>query len=207
MPYTNRVLVMRHPQTQGNLEDVFVGQKNSPLSELGQKQCQEAVQALIAWKPERIISSPLERCLAIAKPVSEKLNLELEIDPEIIEMNFGVIEGIKTEDLYKQGIKFPWQIDEDVPFVEGAESMSELKARVGSAFDRYAKDARRSALICHGGVMRTIAAHVLGLDAKHTFKLVCNNVSSCIYQIHEGSAFVEGLFLNPSELIERAKHE
>lgn len=192
---------MRHPQTIGNLNNEFVGQRNSPLSEQGEIQCKEAVDALIAWKPKCIVSSPLERCLSIAKPVADKLSLEVLVDEDFIEMSFGAAEGLTFDEAIAQGYEYPWNHEADYVPIAGADSLQDVINRCSCAFNEYAKiEEGRTAIICHGGVIKAILSYVLNLQPAYTFRLLTNNVSSCIIQVHNGTPFIESLFLTPADL-------
>ena len=60
-PEIPRVLLMRHAQTFANANDYFLGQLDEGITEVGEQQSRRAVAGLVAWKPDRIVTSPLLR--------------------------------------------------------------------------------------------------------------------------------------------------
>lgn len=101
------LLLMRHPQTEANLTRRYLGQRNAPLSALGDEQCRQAIEAIVRYRPDRLVSSPLERCLAIAVPAAKRLGLEVEVDDDVMEMGFGVLENLTYAEAVSKGLSFP----------------------------------------------------------------------------------------------------
>ena len=56
-----RILLMRHPETPANTERCFSGRRDVPLTERGERQRDRGVEALVAFRPDRIWCSPLSR--------------------------------------------------------------------------------------------------------------------------------------------------
>lgn len=87
--------IVRHAQSQANALNLLAGQQNFPLTEQGQEDALAIAQQFCAqYQPSRIISSPLLRASQTAQPFSELLNLDIEIDPRIIEQNMGRFSGM-----------------------------------------------------------------------------------------------------------------
>jgi len=85
------VLVARHGETTWNKEGRYQGRQQSPLSELGIRQAQALADAVAAGTPriERIVSSPLIRCVNTAQQSADRLGLSVEIDDRLIEIGHG----------------------------------------------------------------------------------------------------------------------
>ena len=74
---TPRVLLMRHAQTHANAQGFFLGRRDEGVTGLGEEQSRRAVAGLVAWRPDRIICSPLKRCKTmIAEPAARELGIE-----------------------------------------------------------------------------------------------------------------------------------
>ena len=87
--------IVRHAQSQANAQNLLAGQDNFPLTEQGHEDALNIAQQFCAqYQPSRIISSPLLRASQTAQPFSEILNLDIEIDPRIIEQNMGKFSGM-----------------------------------------------------------------------------------------------------------------
>ena len=88
-------LVARHGETTWNLAGRYQGRKESALSALGMRQGLALAEAMARFEPriERIISSPLLRCVATARFSAERLGVPVEIDERLIEIGHGDWEG------------------------------------------------------------------------------------------------------------------
>ena len=75
----HRILVMRHPETVANTERFLSGRKDVELTSAGERQLMQAIEAVVAWKPDRVWSSPLLRCQAIAKEAAFRLGVPFEV--------------------------------------------------------------------------------------------------------------------------------
>lgn len=203
------LLFMRHPQTEGNVQRRFIGQLNSPLSEKGKLQRQEAEDALLAWKPERILCSPLDRCRAIAEPVAEKLGIDLELDERVLEINFGKLEGKTYEEVQAAGLHFPWEAElnefEDDADCESLAQMHERISHFCSDLIAETKKAefKRIAVISHGGVIRLVLGACLKIAPQDVWYIDIDNVQSCLFEMRGPHLYLKAVGLKPSELAGR----
>ncbi|MGR5502464.1 histidine phosphatase family protein [Vibrio sp. DNB22_10_4] len=132
------------------------------------EQNNQALQALLSesLNVSRVISSPLSRCMNLAKPFSEQSGIELSIEPAFAEMDFGDYDGVPFDRMSKE----EWQTLE--PFwstpatcqLPNAETLEDFHLRVSKAWQQLAQTKQQTLLVCHGGVIRQILADVLGLD-------------------------------------------
>ena len=83
------ILLVRHGETQWNVERRMQGQKDSPLTERGRRQAQ-AMAALVAgivrreagdW---RLVASPLGRAQATAAMIAEAAGLNLDVPQDAV---------------------------------------------------------------------------------------------------------------------------
>ena len=90
-----RLYLLRHGQTDWNAAHKLQGQTDVPLNETGLKQAREEAkrreEAGITF--DRVFSSPLSRAKETARIVSGLPEEEIQTDPRIMEMSFGVDDG------------------------------------------------------------------------------------------------------------------
>ena len=197
-----KILLMRHPQTVANQTRRFLGAQNMPLTELGQQQLLLAIEGLIAWQPTEIVSSPLERCLAIAEPVAQQLGLQIVVDPRIAELDFGVAEGLTHEEVISQGLSLPWGETADSWPVERAESIEAFSLRLRAAASDLELRSGKTAVIAHGGVIRGISSHWLHIPISHLWSMTVRNVESTLFTNDtQGGIFLERFGIKPEWLI------
>ncbi len=83
------LLVIRHGEAEGNHDHRFIGQSDVPLSDLGRRQA-DTVGAYLASKGvTRIISSDLQRAVNTARPLADRIGLDIEIDVRLREILNG----------------------------------------------------------------------------------------------------------------------
>ncbi len=200
---TPLVLLMRHPQTIANEQHRYLGQRDIDLTEKGQRQRDLAVAALVAWKPDRIFSSPMERCLSIAKPAARQLGLALEVDPCIAEMCFGALEGLTRQEAEDSGIPFPWGPTSDRWPAPGGESLESFFSRLSQACDRYSTFSGRTAVVSHGGAIRGMCAYWMHMPPDQLWSMEIGNVASALFAFRSGMPMMRGFGLKPDEIASR----
>lgn len=202
------LLIMRHPETVYNLGGRFQGQHDFPLSDIGQTQADRAISALSDYRPERIISSPLGRCLAIARPVADELGVPLIIDERVIELDFGIVDGLTLEQVSEQHLSLPWDESEGEWSACGGEALEDFLARTATAAEEYTHLVGRTAVVTHGGAMRGLIVALMGLSTDALWRLEIGNVESCVMGV-DGRLQVSLRYygLTPEEVSRRCGHE
>src|SRR5919206_400195 len=84
---------LRHGQTEFNANGRIQGQLDSPLSELGFRQCAAAAESLVGEAIDAIYASPLRRAADSARAIADRLNLEVRFDDRLMEINAGMFQG------------------------------------------------------------------------------------------------------------------
>lgn len=94
--------ILRHGETDYNLEGKFQGRVNTALNETGIKQSYKTKEKLEKIKFDIVISSPLDRAVQTTKIVT---NINPIIDERIVERSFGTLEGEYSIPDYENKIK------------------------------------------------------------------------------------------------------
>ncbi len=125
------VRIARHGETTWNAVGRYQGRLDTPLSALGQAQAQALGSALGGKGIERIISSPLARCIDTATPLSLLTGIRIEREPLLLEIAHGTWEGryrdeiaASEPDLYRR-----WREDPPTVRFEGGESLRDVYER------------------------------------------------------------------------------
>lgn len=201
-----RVLFMRHPETISNTEHFFSGRLDVPLTPHGQRQRDRGVEALVAFSPERIYCSPLSRARGLAERASDRLEVDCIPLDDLLELDFGPLEGKKVQAARGEGLLFPWPVDasgHSQPPV-GAESFEHLHERALRVLDLLRPLEGRTACVTHGGYLRMLMATVYGIPIERFWDMHILNVSS-LYFTCDGSTFALGGFnLSPEEVVAHA---
>jgi alpha-ribazole phosphatase len=160
-----RLILVRHGHTGSHK---YTGVTDLPLSEEGRWQAQMAGQRLADEPVEKIFCSGLQRAIETAKIINLSQKIELEIMPDLGEINFGLWEGLAYAEI---PARYPDEFREwmngtsDFRFPQG-ESIQEVRRRVLKALERIKSECRDRtvAMVAHGGPIKVILCEVLGLD-------------------------------------------
>ncbi|WP_168801578.1 histidine phosphatase family protein [Glycomyces buryatensis] len=170
----NRLVVMRHGQTEWNVAGRIQGSSDIDLDETGRAQAQSAAPAAAAYEPVRIISSDLRRALDTARPIADIVGVEIELDKRLRERGYGPWEGLMHTEIAEQ---FPddhrrWRSQEPLLNPE-IETWAELNRRTSEAVrDIVESDVEGTAIIvCHGGSARQVIGGILAWDQTATSAL------------------------------------
>lgn len=164
------IFIARHGQNQDNLNGILNGHRDLPLTELGKHQAKQLADGIsdIGLQFDAIYTSPLIRAKDTAEIVAKELGIaELQIMPELIERDFGVMTGIpvvRIEELCAPDII---KSDPIIYFLnpEGAETFPELVERGHVILNkiRKQKTGGKILLVCHGDIGKMIYAAATGL--------------------------------------------
>jgi probable phosphoglycerate mutase len=148
-----------------------------PLSDEGRRQAERLARWLEGERIDAIYASPLQRALETAQPLAKSRGIALRIEPAVVEFDrtasaYVPLEEIKALDHER------WQALVRGGLVEGID-LDEFRRVVTGGLERIIADhpGERIAVVCHGGVINTWAAHVLGLETMLFFDPVYTSIN------------------------------
>ena len=154
---SKHLYITRHGESQWNVECKVQGATDTPLTERGIEQAHELAQKIKAdgLKIDEILYSPLSRAADTAHIVAKELGLPLQVEPRLVEQNFGEFEGhewLKHPGVFHEAKK---QFANDY---NGGESMLRLGQRIYNLLDevksRAESENKTFLLVTHGGIAR-----------------------------------------------------
>jgi 2,3-bisphosphoglycerate-dependent phosphoglycerate mutase len=151
--------------------ELVVGTADPELSESGHAQAGHLAEYLAAEAPlDALYASPLNRARQTAAPLAERFGLDVVVDDGVAEWDRHSNEYVPIEEL-KAADDPRWQALLRGEWTSHDESPEQFAARVVDAIEAIVARHRseRAAVVCHGGVINTFLAHVLGLGAQHSF--------------------------------------
>ena len=121
-------------------------------------------------KPSHVLTSPLQRCQSLAIALATENRCPVTIEPAFKEMDFGDYDGVPFDDINIHQEK--WQVlerfwqDPVQNSLPNAELLAGFSYRVLQGWRKLLSSEINGDLvvICHGGVIRMIIAHLLGID-------------------------------------------
>jgi broad specificity phosphatase PhoE len=185
---SERLLLIRHGESEIRYKGRYIGKTDATLSEDGEKQAAALAAPLADFKDIVYLSSPLCRARRTAE-LAITQNITIEYDEDIREIDFGLWEGLTFAE-----IASGWPADvakwagmgEDFTF-PGGERTSAFRRRVARAAERIiACPAETTAVFSHGGVIRFLICHFLGLPQNAYLSFETGQASLSEISIFEG---------------------
>ncbi len=168
------ILIVRHPETEANINGRFVGQGESPYTDLGHVQARRLPKKIHRFEPDAIWTSPLLRARVVAERAARLSALPLHVEPRLLELDFGSAHALTWEEITEAAIPFNYRSADD-PVAPGGESRKQLQERVGQLVNEAHAAGGRHVFVCHAGVMRAALACVLGLSGDQLWAFSIKN--------------------------------
>jgi probable phosphoglycerate mutase len=145
--------LLRHGQTEHTPERRFSGRNDLPLSRTGRAEAEAAAERAKSLGVDMVVASPLRRTRETAEIVAASLGLPVEFDDDLVELDFGDLEGLTFEEAAAKhplaGRRFGTDVTVRSP---GGESVADVSSRVARS--------RRRILSQHAGRTVLVVSHV-----------------------------------------------
>lgn len=190
---TKRLLLARHAQADRQQVGRFLGSTDVPLSELGLRQATALAASLRLNQSVPLLVSPLRRAVETA----ECFDRELRVESDLREIDFGRWEGLSFDEIASadgEGEVERWR-DFDLQFAfPGGESLGGFVTRIARAADRLASVASDTVIaVTHGGVIRAMICHLLGLEPRNYLLFDVKPASVTTIDLFDGRGVLAGL--------------
>ena len=148
------IYIIRHGQTDWNIEHRTQGQTDIALNTNGIKQAEWITRKIVNLKIDNIISSDLKRAYMTAQIINKNFNKNIKTDKRLREFCFGTLDGI-TRDKITQEI---WDDFNKNPKQFNAETKEEIFNRIKSFIDDIKSNNinKNTLVVTHGGPIRMI---------------------------------------------------
>jgi alpha-ribazole phosphatase len=188
-----RLLLIRHGQPKLHQADRFWGKTNIELSGAGVRQSEHLRDRLATQKIGAFYTSTLLRATETAEIIASRHKVKVTRFPELCECNFGYAEGLTFKEISQ---KFPELARElssgkAISF-PGGESLEQLDKRARSFLKKLLPLKPRStvAIVAHGGPLRLIICHLLGLGIEHWVQIQVDHASLSIVEMYPQGAIL-----------------
>ena len=144
------LLIVRHGETDWNAEGKLQGHTDRPLNDYGRRQARALADRLADEPIDALYASDLSRARETAEILGEKLGLDVAVDPDLREKNWGNWEGLTPDE--RLHVEFEGETSQ-------AHRERTLRA-VERIVDRH--PGGRVVVVTHGGSLRRLQAAVTG---------------------------------------------
>ncbi|MDT5107518.1 MAG: ribonuclease / adenosylcobalamin/alpha-ribazole phosphatase [Mycobacterium sp.] len=171
-----RLMLLRHGQTELSVERRYSGRGNPPLTDLGRRQADAAARYLAQRGGiAAVVSSPLQRAYDTATVAAKGLGLDVTVDDDLIETDFGAWEGLTFGEAAARDpeLHTRWLHDTAQPPPDG-ESFDAVAHRVRRARNRIIAE--------YGDATVLVVSHVTPI--KTILRLALDAGEGILYRLH-----------------------
>lgn len=179
--------VVRHGETDFNIQGRFTGSRDVSLNSTGMNQAKLVAEKLQGRKVDLIIASTLKRALQTANIIASCIDKPVITMSEFVERCAGVYEGLTREEVQK---KYPELWSQNITRVydrapDGGESMREVRERVSRGLNYICRTYSRQdiVLVTHGYVSKEIHRYFSKLSEEEFFAYTMKNCEVAEYLI------------------------
>ena len=199
-----RLVLLRHGESQWNLENRFTGWVDVPLSPKGEQEARAAGEKLKGFWFDRAYTSVLKRAidtLRIVLEVTGQTNVPTEQDQALNERMYGDLQGLnKAETAQKYGeqqVKI-WRRSYDVR-PPGGESLKDTAERVLPYYEKQIRPeilAGKTIIVAaHGNSLRALVMHLDQLTKEQVLELNIPTGAPLLYEFDATGAVREHRYL------------
>jgi probable phosphoglycerate mutase len=169
------------------------------LNAAGEAEAELLAQKLATFPIIAVISSPLERAVQTATPIAERLGLEILIEPDLNEIDFGEWTGWKFDQLHLSPEWRAFNAFRSAVPVPGGETMAAAQARAVAAVLRLKSQHPDGELVAvsHGDVIKAVLTFFLGMPLDLFRRLEISPASRSIVSLGRADVRIDGVNLSP----------
>lgn len=201
----SKLILLRHGESQWNLENRFTGWVDVPLSPRGEEEARKAGEKLKNIQIDKRYTSVLKRAIdtdLIAMEVAGKLDVPVERDKALNERHYGALQGLNKEETAKKYGKEQvhlWRRSYDIAPPKDvtplnpdgiSESLKDTADRVIPYFINKIKpdiDAGLNVLVtAHGNSLRALVMYLDGLTKEEVLELNIPTGVPIVYEFENG---------------------
>ena len=199
-----QMALLRHGESQWNLENRFTGWVDIPLSPRGEEEARTAGEKLNSFRFDRAYTSVLKRAIDTLRIVLEvigQIDIPIEKDQALNERLYGELQGLnKAETARKYGelqVKL-WRRSYDIR-PPGGESLKDTADRVLPYYERRIRPdllAGRTIIVAaHGNSLRALVMHLDRLTPEQVLELNIPTGVPLLYEFDRTGAVLDRRYL------------
>ena len=174
--------LLRHGQTEHTPERRFSGRNELPLSLTGRAEADAAAARAAGLGVEVIVASPLRRTRETAEIVAAALRLPVTFDKDLVELDFGDLEGLTFDEAREKHPLAVRRFMSDIGVAApGGESIQDVSTRVSRARRRILSEhaGRTVLIVSHVTPIKLLLAAGLGVGDEVVHRVFLDAASLC----------------------------
>jgi broad specificity phosphatase PhoE len=193
------VILVRHGQTDENINGRISGQGPIPLNVRGEEQARLAAEVLSPLGVTHILSSPLVRARQTAEILAQRLQRPIEEVPDLREVGYGDWEGKTFGDMRSHPVAHQVFNDPASAVFPNGEGLVDVQRRGVQVIEsvRYTYPQGIVVVVSHGDVIRTALAHYLGMPFNEYRRINLDNGAISVLELFDDWVRVKALNFVP----------
>jgi len=202
-----QLILLRHGESQWNLQNRFTGWVDVDLSPKGEEEARLAGLLLKDYDFDLVFTSALKRAQRTADIALEqcgKSNLPIAKDEALNERHYGDLQGLNKADIgreYGEAQLKIWRRSYDVPPPNG-ESLKDTQARVMPYYHEHIepllKEGKNIFIAAHGNSLRSLVMHIEKLTKEEVLELNIPTGIPYVYDLDDKLEIVKKTILDPT---------
>ncbi len=192
------LLLVRHGETEANLEKRFQGQVNYLLNSRGKRQARQLAKRLRGYRLQEIYASDLQRAEETARIIAVSQQKSFFSHPLFREFSWGVIEGLTRKEIMSVYPSLSKRTKKDfanepLP-VQESSSCFQRRIKQASTFFQNSPENKSILLVSHGRFINALLTFVLlhREGPPFSFPVALSSLSAIMLR----GEIAEALFLN-----------
>ena len=161
------LLLVRHCETQFNLEGRAIGNNQMGLNARGRLQALRTIEALVSLAPIALYTSPLPRALETAVVISGRLGLEVRPRDNLMEANIWLLDGLTQDEMWHQYPDFMRTLTNEpsTTVMPGGESVLQVQKRAWDTIEEIKglHPEGNVAVVSHSFTIAGLVCRLLGM--------------------------------------------
>lgn len=181
------ILLIRHGQTDWNVERRIMGNQPIGLNTTGKTQIKQLASALKPLTFDFIYSSPLQRTQETSQIINEGRNLNIELHANLREIEYGdwigkTFQEIKALPEYVEYYRSP-----HLPVCRNGESLKGVQERGVEFIEALRKEIKkgRAVLVSHADWIKCVLLHYLNISLSQIYQFRIDNASVSYLTLEE----------------------
>ena len=176
---TTTVLLVRHGQSVGNVQQLFCGHDDTPLTEKGIAQAKALGERLAATRIDAAYASDLSRAADTARYALGGREMALGLDERLREMHYGEWEALSGAAIREKNADHLREFFRGKVPAPGGETIMQVRERtVASVREIAARHLDSTVLVAsHGNAIMALIAELLGVPEESSWSFAVHNTS------------------------------
>jgi broad specificity phosphatase PhoE len=185
-----KLILIRHGETDWNVQGRWQGQADVPLNVHGRQQAMQIAKTLVSENISAIYSSDLGRAIETAEALARLKGLSVHIDRRLREIHQGDWQGLLITEikaryarLFDERMKNPFEIAPP-----GGETVSQLKERILLAINEIIQKYPQEtvAVVSHGFALALLRTHFNQLPIEEVWALLPDPAQWTAIEVNQG---------------------